>query len=66
MQSVQRGIRSIRFFDHFAQQQRCFISHYTVLGIPQTANLEEIKAAFRKVTDFGPPQWSDNLKIQAV
>ena len=66
MQSVQRGIRSIRFSDHFTQQQRCFISHYTVLGIPQTANLEEIKAAFRKVNNFGSPQCSDNLKIKAI
>lgn len=36
--------------DHFFQQQQRLISHYTVLGVLPTANIEEIKAAFRKVT----------------
>ncbi|KAH7616045.1 hypothetical protein NADE_000880 [Nannochloris sp. 'desiccata'] len=34
--------------DHLSQHQQRLISHYTVLGVVPTANLEEIKAAFRK------------------
>ncbi len=33
-----------------ALQRRYVSSHYTVLGVAPTASVEEIKAAFRKVT----------------
>jgi DnaJ-class molecular chaperone len=51
MQMIGRSIRSslrFKFKSDLAQQQR-LVSHYTVLGVVPSANLEEIKAAFRKV-----------------
>jgi hypothetical protein len=45
------AIRLRRSARSLAALQRCYVSsHYAVLGVAPTASVEEIKAAFRKVT----------------